>query len=355
MIGSLIASLLFLEAYCWWAFHRGLEAVEFTAEDSYYYVDPMGVRRHIPGKVGYERLWNDQGRAEFRINSLGFRGPEVVIPKPPGRTRVLFVGDSITLGGRLPEDQTWVHLTGAALGVEAINAGMGDIGLSEEAGILEATGFSVQPDRIVHAWYLNDGRPPLGFREEKIFQNGLMQAFHRHSWLLRSYLVAFVYNRLRDSLVQAEVDPDAERFSWVDPMNEGSWAKDPLIFDEVIAKARLDWGDAWNEASLEAMASRLGSLRDAAKARNIPYVVVLLPGLIQVYSDHPGGRVDFPQRVMKERLEKLGVPVLDLLPELRKVRGQPLFYDHCHYTPQGNAVVAGILARELKGYVAGAR
>lgn len=345
-IGSLLGSVAFLELYCRWTFHRGLEAVEFSAEDSYYYLDHAGIRRHIPGKVGYERLWNEKGRAEFRINSRGFRGPEVTVPKPAGVRRVLFVGDSITLGGRLPEDQTWVHLAGQRLAVEAVNAGMGDIGLSEEREIFEA-GLAVDPDLVVHAWYLNDGRPTLGFREEQIFQNGLMQAFHRHSWLLQSYLVAFAYSRLRDALVRAEVDPDAERFGWIDPMNEGQWSKDPRIWDEVVEKAKLDWGDAWNDASLERMARTLGEMHDSSKARGIAHVVVLLPGLIQVYADHPGGRVDHPQRAMKQRLEARGVKVIDILPGLKKVRNRPLFYDHCHYTPEGNQVVADILAREL--------
>jgi phospholipase/lecithinase/hemolysin len=43
------------------------------------------------------------------------------------------------------------------------------------------------------------------------------------------------------------------------------------------------------------------------------------------------------------------MPFVDLLPALRASRGQPLFYDHCHLTPAGNAIaaeqIAGLLLR----------
>jgi hypothetical protein len=35
---------------------------------------------------------------------------------------------------------------------------------------------------------------------------------------------------------------------------------------------------------------------------------------------------------------------LNLLHVLRAKRNQQLFYDNCHYTPDGNSVVAGLIA-----------
>ncbi|MEQ8764524.1 MAG: SGNH/GDSL hydrolase family protein [Planctomycetota bacterium] len=44
----------------------------------------------------------------IRINSLGFRGPEIEIPKPPGRIRIAFLGGSTTYSAETSsEDATW--------------------------------------------------------------------------------------------------------------------------------------------------------------------------------------------------------------------------------------------------------
>lgn len=47
------------------------------------------------------------------INSLGFRGPEIAMQKPPGTIRIAFLGDSVMLGAELPEELT---ISGAAIG-----------------------------------------------------------------------------------------------------------------------------------------------------------------------------------------------------------------------------------------------
>src|SRR3989344_7154089 len=37
-------------------------------------------------------------------NSLGFRSPEITMPKPSGTLRILFIGDSLTAGWGVDED-----------------------------------------------------------------------------------------------------------------------------------------------------------------------------------------------------------------------------------------------------------
>src|SRR6476646_3134385 len=57
-----------------------------------YQYDPELRYVYVPGQRG----WIDDGFVT--INSLGFRGKEPVSPKPPGRFRVVVVGDSLTVG-----------------------------------------------------------------------------------------------------------------------------------------------------------------------------------------------------------------------------------------------------------------
>src|SRR5215475_3012095 len=45
------------------------------------------------------------------INSLGFRGPELAVPKPPGDVRLAFLGGSTTYCAEVSSNETaWPHL-----------------------------------------------------------------------------------------------------------------------------------------------------------------------------------------------------------------------------------------------------
>lgn len=45
------------------------------------------------------------------INSFGFRGPEVQVPKPRDSTRIVFIGDSVTYGGgRVSEEELFCRI-----------------------------------------------------------------------------------------------------------------------------------------------------------------------------------------------------------------------------------------------------
>jgi hypothetical protein len=73
----------------------------------------------------------DAGRDVLvRTNSLGLRGPEVVLPKPAGVFRVICLGDETTLGLDLPEEETYCARLQqrlqqrTRLEVEVVNAGL---------------------------------------------------------------------------------------------------------------------------------------------------------------------------------------------------------------------------------------
>src|SRR5262245_37533496 len=52
--------------------------------------DTIVGHRNVPGF--------DDAKRGISIDSLGLRGPEVVVPKPPGTVRILCLGDSTTFG-----------------------------------------------------------------------------------------------------------------------------------------------------------------------------------------------------------------------------------------------------------------
>jgi lysophospholipase L1-like esterase len=81
-----------------------------------------------------ETFWSPQPgfAGEFmqrrvEINSLGLRAPELTVPKPAGRKRVLCFGDSITFGYGLSNEETYPARLGELLadrGIEIVNAGV---------------------------------------------------------------------------------------------------------------------------------------------------------------------------------------------------------------------------------------
>lgn len=62
-------------------------------------------------RPGFTRASGD-GRPLRTSNSLGFRGAEIELPKPPGRTRILCLGGSTTYAFAVDDDAAYPHVLG---------------------------------------------------------------------------------------------------------------------------------------------------------------------------------------------------------------------------------------------------
>jgi lysophospholipase L1-like esterase len=96
-------------------------------------------------------------------NSLGLRGPEVPQPKPAGEFRILFVGDSVTFGYALTEEQTLPARVGERLRrqvpgrpIRCVNGGVSGYTTWQELDYLQSEGLSLMPDLVVLQMSLND-------------------------------------------------------------------------------------------------------------------------------------------------------------------------------------------------------
>lgn len=98
-----------------------LRAIDVDVEFPFMRPDPGLFWAPKPG-------WSGDFRGHrVEINALGLRGPELRLPKPPGRRRVVTFGDSITFGYGVGEADTYPARLGARLaerGVEVANAGV---------------------------------------------------------------------------------------------------------------------------------------------------------------------------------------------------------------------------------------
>jgi len=99
---------------------------------------------------------------EIRFNSLGLRGPEVELPKPAGRLRVVCEGGSTTFDLLAADDaSTWPSRLGRLLGpgADVVNAGFPGWTSVQSLVALELRDVDLAPDVVVVYSGINDLQP----------------------------------------------------------------------------------------------------------------------------------------------------------------------------------------------------
>ncbi|GDX82798.1 hypothetical protein LBMAG42_46090 [Deltaproteobacteria bacterium] len=95
-------------------------------------------------------------RVEVRTSAAGLRGPDA---DPAHRyPRVLGIGDSLTFGQGVEENDTFLAVFGrqAPLRLEVLNAGVPSWNLAAEVAWLEELGWPLTPDLVLICTYVND-------------------------------------------------------------------------------------------------------------------------------------------------------------------------------------------------------
>jgi hypothetical protein len=106
-------------------------------------------------------------RGGVTVNSKRYRGREYGYSKPGGQTRVVLLGDSITFGCEVADDETFAARLDSARGdVEVVNLAVQGYGTDQALIRLEREGFRYDPDIVV-----------LGFCMANDFQDNLMSTF----------------------------------------------------------------------------------------------------------------------------------------------------------------------------------
>lgn len=316
-----------------------------------YFHTPTGMRLRANTRAVIEGHRLGGLDVEIITNSLGYRNPELGEKRA---RRVLFLGDSITVQDYLPEQQTMVRLVGelsesTTEPLETINAGVGAIGTANELAILLETGLSTDPDVIVLNWYLNDVQSSSGI--ELVEPNGLL-AYSRLAEMLLQSIAGLEPNRVRHDL---STIPQETSEAWAAqaaskfPPGPGHYIHDPGAFNQRIQELFFDWGTAWADGAWELMAPVIEEMKRQADARGALFLIVAFPVREQVDADFVH---DYPQQKLREVAERLDVPMLDLLPILRdvaRVEREPIFWDWCHPSPFGSAVIAEAILEFVQG------
>ncbi|MCK4509929.1 MAG: hypothetical protein KAU27_15370 [Desulfuromonadales bacterium] len=107
---------------------------------------------------------------DVAINADGLRNREIARQKPEGVVRLAVVGDSVTFGWGVPQDQTYpkqleVLLNqqqplGPEVSFEVINFGVGNYTAADSVAMLRYKALKYQPDMIIYGAFINDAEIP---------------------------------------------------------------------------------------------------------------------------------------------------------------------------------------------------
>ncbi|MEG3592526.1 MAG: SGNH/GDSL hydrolase family protein [Pseudomonadota bacterium] len=131
---------------------------------------------------------------DVNINSMGHRDHELSNPKKRNELRLIMVGDSITFGWGVPQDQTVsarmekILNTGNKKFINVVNTGIGNTNTSMQVEFFIEHAEQLEPDYVVLNYFINDAEKtpaykPLNFLSRYsygyIYMNGRWDTFKR--------------------------------------------------------------------------------------------------------------------------------------------------------------------------------
>jgi lysophospholipase L1-like esterase len=290
------------------------------------------------------------------INNLGLRGSDTTIAKPPGVFRIIGVGDSITFGYGVRVEDTFLQVlerdlnASAPAGVryEVINAGVPATGLEYYTHFIEHDAPALQPDLILVCMALNDIDPlldpepvePVARRTAFRSVNGFLLA---HSYLYNAMYVPTKSILYRFNILHLK---DNEGFGFL--------AIEPPSPEQDKARQGVD--------------RYIGRIANFTRMHGQPLGVVVFPvepqlseQALRLYEKQlhlylgPEALNGQPQRWVEQIGAVYHVPVLDLLPAMRKgddgqlfLRNKSISIDPVHPSPAGHQIAGDEIARFVK-------
>jgi hypothetical protein len=176
------------------------------------------------------------------LNTKGYRDTEHDMNKSPSSVRILILGDSLTFGSGVADDDIYPRLLQRLVGpnVEVISLAQNGWGTVDELAALRRDGLAYKPDIVVVGVVTNDPSPPV---TEDMGQSPswvVFQSISRHMMLFR--LLDFRLNLVAESR--------GWKYSYSD------WEND--IYDP-DKRYRAKWEKAVNELSQELRARGIAS------------------------------------------------------------------------------------------------
>ncbi len=273
------------------------------------------------GELGRLRLGEGK-RATFKINQRHLRGAEV---QADNRPRLLMLGDSITFGYYVNDDETYAAQLETILSrrnrpYQVLNSGVSSYNARDEWRYLKKYGRELRPRVVGIGFYLNDifllGKPLMVKEYNFFFPYRKIPGL----WRLgnKSRLIGLVYERLLTLPYFLRASIDVNR-----PENisvENAW---------------------WEYYRI------LRGIKEYSEKNNFQLFLVIFPNAFQLGKPYT---TVFYQERLKKITRQLAIPTLDLLPVFS--RSDQAYYhsnDTVHPNALGHAAAARAIAEFLIG------
>ena len=231
-----------------------------------------------------------------RVNMWGFRDRDYDAVAPEGVYRIAVIGDSLTYGQGIAEEDRLTNILGARLSTqglryEVMNFGRSGTDTVHHIGFLEEFVLPLQPDLVILQWFVNDyegddraGRPPAALKGWS------------HGVLLRRSALYFLVSQQLQKLIL--------------------WYRGGETYFDYLEKRYGDFDDAeW-----QAYQKLLGSF--VARTRQAGAEVAFLIYPLSRNSAEAETRLASANAAMMRECEAMMVPCIDFLPHLEAV-GNP--------------------------------
>ena len=135
-----------------------LEMWKYALEVKGISADPLIGHNHRPNRHAFLM------GVQFDTNSKGLRDREFSYEKPPGKLRIMMLGDSFTVGWGAKFDETFAKriermYADRGIQAEAINTGVGNYNTIQEVQYYLTEGYKYNPDIVVLNFTFNDAEP----------------------------------------------------------------------------------------------------------------------------------------------------------------------------------------------------
>ncbi len=277
-------------------------------------------RSQTPG-LAYELaplLDQDSIGTHVKTNSLGMRDDEPLPRETPGLFRVLAIGDSVTFGYRVAQDEDFCavleqQLATEPLGqrrIEILNTGVSGYSSQDEAAAFAGKWLALQPDLVLLCYCMNDP----WFEPDQPLQ----RYFVPPRWWQHSATLRFLAQRSQGRKVRE--------------LGGGSF------FRSLYAPSEPSW------KSVEAAFARIA---DLSSKRKVPVVLAIFP----MFSPDPWSEYPFRAQhtQVAEEGRRNGFFVLDLLPRYEREDPLGLLIEKgdMHPNPVGHRIAALEIQRFL--------
>lgn len=306
----------------------------------------------------------------FDLNNLGLRNPEIQMPKPLQRSRILFVGDSFIAGWGVPVQSSLPHLSGEILrklrptaDIETINAGLSASGQGYSYLFLKHQGMVMDPDIIVVGLYI---------------QNDISDSLRESEWINidSSGLPESIGSSNSYVDIQGNVRRNSGSLKLKIPWLRTSYLYD-LITDGILKlypekfaiEGQIDLSCVYDarchtyDSQKQKMMKLFSGIHELVTSAGKKMIVILIPSELQVHPEHSNRYgilkslsqldVQRPHDEFAQYFRKHGIQYLDLLPTFQKYKSDNLYFllDE-HWTKTGNELAAKVISEYINDLLA---